>query len=301
MKNINLFKIRNNKGLSLIEVLIGLTIISMIMLTIIQFTQSSQDTVIRVTEEDRELLQVETAMARLEWDISQLYTPLYFSQAMSPAGMTEEEGEAYNRIIDSYTNNSRFSTVSYEGIPIPLFKNPEKSTFEFLSLSNRRKFQDIKQSHFAWIRYTIENDDDRNDEGNVDEETSKGTFKLIRNFQPNDIFSDEKIDWDDIKQQVLMRKVISLEFEFWNAETQKFTDNLDIIKNGTNLIRAVKVNLKYMDTDNLEKVTERIFRPLFPDFTPEDMYKFLNKTTTGGTGTSSTSGDSGTSSEGESE
>ncbi len=301
MKNVNLFKIRNNKGLSLIEVLIGLTIISMIMLTIIQFTQSSQDTVIRVTEEDRELLQVETAMARLEWDISQLYTPLYFSQAMSPAGMTEEEGEAYNRIIDSYTNNSRFSTVSYEGIPIPLFKNPEKSTFEFLSLSNRRKFQDIKQSHFAWIRYTIENDDDRNDEGNADEETSKGTFKLIRNFQPNDIFSDEKIDWDDIKQQVLMRKVISLEFEFWNAETQKFTDNLDIIKNGANLIRAVKVNLKYMDTDNLEKVTERIFRPLFPDFTPEDMYKFLNKTTTGGTGTSSTSGDSGTNSEGESE
>ena len=58
-----------------------------------------------IIEEDRELLQVETAMARLEWDISQLYTPLYFSQAMSPTGMTEEEGEAYNRLIDSYTNN----------------------------------------------------------------------------------------------------------------------------------------------------------------------------------------------------
>jgi len=272
----------NAKGFSLIEILISISILSMIMLTIISFTGSTQDTAIRVSAEDKELLQIETAVARMEWDISHIYSPLYFSHPTSPEGLTEEEGEVYNNLLNSYQTNSRFSMLSYDGLVIPMFKNSEKSEFMFLSLSNRRKFTDSKQSHFNWVKYSLTRDEDTLPEDQVliaenKKEITETTYKLTRQILTENIFDSEEISWDKIKDQTLMRKVLSLKFEFWNKETQKWVDNIDLIPNGNNIVKAIRTTIEYLDPDNIKMVSIRIFRPLFPDFTPENMYKFLNK------------------------
>lgn len=267
----------NENGFTLIEVLIAISILSILMVGIFTFTDGTFTTAERVIREDKELLQIETGMSRLEWDFSQIYSPLYFSHVMNPEKMTEEEGEIYNQLLDSYQQNNRFSLLNYDGLPIPLYQNPDKSTLAFFTSSNRRKFENSKQSNFGWVKYSLMDNDVKID-SNTELKTTKAEKKsqmLVRHFLNHNIYDPSKIEWDDLKTQVLLRKVISLLFEFWNPESQKWTDNLELIKNGYNIIYALRVTIKYYDSDNLEKVSVRIFRPLYPEFTPEDMYKFL--------------------------
>jgi type II secretory pathway pseudopilin PulG len=271
---------QNTRGFTLIAVLIAISILSMLMVGIISFTQSAQDTAERVTREDKELLQIETAMSRVQWDFSQIYSPLYFSHQMDPEGMTEDEGEIYNQIIDSYQQNDNFTLLSYDGLPIPLFKTPDKSTLIFYTSSNRRKFENIKQSNFAWVKYSLEADESSTKDDDKEQKTTKEVQKsmmLVRNLYTKDIYNSEKIQWDNVKTQILLRKVIKVVFEFWNPATFKWTENLDIIKNGYHIIYALRMTIEFYDADNLEKVSVRVFRPSFPEFKPEDMYKYLNE------------------------
>lgn len=264
---------KNQAGFTLFEVMIAITILSFIMVSVITITETSQNTADRVIREDRESLQIETAMSRFEWDFSQIYSPLYFSHTTDPASLEEEQIPLYEQLIQHYQNNDRFSGISYDGIPIPIIKNEEKSELIFLTMSNRRKLQHIKQSKFAWVKYSLKASD------NTDNPDEQDGQSLIREFSTQNIFSKEEIEWDDIKDQVLLRKVIKLEFEFWDTKTKKWNGNLRAIKDGKNLLRGVKIKLTYLNPDNNELYTERVFRPLFSHFEPENMYKFLKQTT----------------------
>lgn len=282
------FKSLNQKGFSLLEVLIALSVLSLIMLSTILFTESTQNTASRVVTEDEEMLQIETAMSRMEWDISQIYSPLYFSQIINPSSMTPDEGEVYNQLISYYQNNNRFNNISFEGIPIPLIQNPDKQTFTFFTSSNRRKVKNSKQTSYAWIKYSLEKDERRES----DSEEDKIENKLIRQVVTNNVFSSMEIDWSDVKSQTLLRKISKLSFEFWDDKAQKWRDGLDTIKNGYYLIRAVRVTIDYFDQNNNPTTTQRIFRPLFPKFEAEDMYKFLNKKVNATTQTNTTTSES---------
>lgn len=271
---------KNSKGFSLLEVLISITILSFISLAIIAFTDSSIDKSITISAEDAEYLQVETAMSRMEWDVSQAYSPLYFDIPMNPQNLSEEEGQFYNQLADYYQGSANFTMLSYNGLPIPLLRKPEKSSFIFLTTSNRRKIKNSKQSHFAWVKYELQTTPPED----IDNPAIGTSYKLappsdsnilVRKFFTTNVYSKEEIEWDNIKSQVLMRKVISLVFEFWNPKTKKWTENLDVIPSGSNILHALRVTIKYYDPDNVEVTTVRIFRTLFPAFEPEDMYKYL--------------------------
>ncbi len=250
------------------EVLIAITILSFIMVAVVTITDSSQSTKDRVLAEDRETLQVETAFARMEWDFSQIYSPLYFSHAMGPTGLTEDEGEAYNQLINSYQSNDRFSFPSYDGLPVPRMKTPDKTSLVFFSSSNRRKLKNIKQSHFAWIKYSLTSQED------YDEDSGElHGDNLVRYFVPHDVFNHDPIPWDKVKGQVLLRGVERIDYEFWNPETKKWVDSLDLIKDGNNLIRGLRVKLEWNAPDGAKRTYYRVFRPLFPQYTPENMYK----------------------------
>ncbi len=259
---------KNQKGFTLFEVMIAITILAFIMVSVISVTETSQTTADRVIGEDRELLQIETAMSRFEWDFSQIYSPLYFSHKTDPSGFTEEQIPAYEQLIQHYQGNERFSGISYEGIPIPIINSDEKNEVIFLTMSNRRKMQNIKNSHFAWVKYSL-----KSPEENTEEEGQN----LIREFVTKDIFSKEEIDWDDVKDQILLRKVNKLEIEFWDKKSKKWNSNLRAVADGKSLLRGVKLKITYLNPDNNEVYSERIFRPLFPSFEPENMYKFLNE------------------------
>jgi len=261
--------LNNQSGFTLMEVLIAITILSFIMVAVVTITDSSLNMKERILMEDRESLQVETAFSRIEWDFSQIYSPLYFSHAMEPTNLTEEEGEVYNQLIDTYQSNDRFSFPSYDGLPVPRMKTPSKTSLVFLATSNRRKLKNIKQSHFAWIKYDLITPKDSSDE---DDEQLKGDV-LVRYFVPNNVYSPDSIPWDKVKAQVLLRGIESLEYEFWNPETKKWTDNMDLIKDGNHLIRGLKIKMEWNAPDGSLRTYIRVFRPLFPQFTPENMYK----------------------------
>ncbi len=279
----------DSKGFSLFEVIVAVSILSIIMILVIEFSDNLINTSLTVTSEDNDKLQIETAMARIEWDFSQIYSPLYFSHAMAPDKMSEDEGEAYNQMIALYASNNRFGSLSYDSLPIPVFQNPAKNELIFYTSSNRRRFQNDKQSHYAWVRYHLKSDDSSN-EDDFNEDTVKGMI-LTRTVLTKNIYAAETIDWEDIRHQVLMRRVKELVFEFWNPANEKWTDNLDTIQNGFQKFYALKVKIKYLDLEGNEFYSERIFRPLFPEFTPEDMYSYLNakqNTTTSNNATNTT-------------
>ncbi len=279
--------IHQQSGFTLIEVIISLAVLSALMLGMMNLTNNTQDIYERVISEDREMLKIETAMSRLEWDFSQIYSPLYFSHIMNPEGMSDLEGQVYNQLLDAYQSNARYNLLSYDGIPVPLFKNPEKSEFIFFTSSNRRKMQNAKQSNFAWVRYALENDNLKDEYG---PKSVNAQYMLTRQLLTHDIYSKDEIDWNDVKAQILMRGISKLSFEFYNPENEKWTENLDIIKNGRNLIHAIRVTIKYFESEDNEVTSVRIFRPLFPEFTPEDMYKFLNANPKKGDGTGTDGG-----------
>jgi prepilin-type N-terminal cleavage/methylation domain-containing protein len=269
----------NQYGFSLLEILISITVLSFITIAITAFTENSISTAIKVTSEDNESLQIETAMARLEWDISQLYSPLYFDHAMDPQGLTQTEGEIYNKLADHYQSNARFSMLSFTGLPIPVLQNSDKTTLILFTSSNRRKIKNAKQSHFAWVKYELESEDlSKENEDRVAQglaEIPGKTNKLIRKIYTKDIYNKDEVDWDDVKSQVLMHKIISLKYEFWNPKTKKWVASLDLIKDGSNIIYGIRLLLQYLDPSSIEVSTVRVFRPLYPSFTPENMYDFL--------------------------
>lgn len=291
------FKQLKHYGFTLIEVLIAITVLSFIILGIATITDDSQQTAESVISEDLDILQVETAFSRLEWDISHAYSPLYFSHAMEPTGLTPQEGEIYNSIIDRFSTNERFAYPSFDGYPVPNNNLEPKESMTFFTMSNRRKYQNIKQSYFSWVRYEIiPNRDDENeieDKSIARKEAQNGKNILIRKVIANDVFNPELLDWDDVKTQVLLRNVEQVQFEFWNPANRKWTDNLSTIQDGQHVIRGIKITLNWIDYDGIEREMIRIFRPLFPNFTPENLYQFLYPANNRGGGTNGTNGSNG--------
>ena len=294
--NKNIFQY-TQKGFSLFEVIVAISILSIIMILVIEFSDNLINSSLSVTKEDNDKLQIETAMARIEWDFSQIYSPLYFSHPMQPEQMSEDEGAAYNQMIASFSSNNRFGSLSYDSLPIPVNQSPNKNELIFYTSSNRRRFQNDKQSNYAWVRYNLINDDSPQ-EDTFNEVTVKGMI-LTRAVLTKNIYAADTIDWEDVRYQVLLRRVKELVFEFWNPQTEKWTDNLDTIKNGYQIFYAIKVKIKYYDLEGNESYSERIFRPLYPEFTPENMYSYLNAKQE--TSTQKTTDGSSTSTDGSSE
>ena len=261
----------NQKGFTLIEVLISITLLAFIMLGIMTTSENSIQTKDRVTKEDNKLLQVETALNRMQWDFEHAYSPLYFSIPMQANTQDEASLENYNRFMQKYQNNDRFSSVSYESLPIPQNKLDSKETFTFFTLANRRKFRDQRQSSFAWIRYDLTAPD------SDDVKSLSDTKYLTRQFLADDVFNSDRIDWDKVKKQVLLKNVEAFQIQFWDYKTKKWKDSLREIKDGENIINAVKLTIQIKETNDYTKILEKIIRPLFPKFQSEDYYKLMNK------------------------
>jgi prepilin-type N-terminal cleavage/methylation domain-containing protein len=83
MKRSYLISGSNQSGFTLLEILIAITILAFITLGVVDITENAALTMERTTEANTNNLQIETAMSRFEWDISQIYSPLYFSTVMN--------------------------------------------------------------------------------------------------------------------------------------------------------------------------------------------------------------------------
>ncbi len=286
----------NQKGFTLLEILIAIVILSVITFEVVQITDDAVNTKERTIQINEDNLQIETALARMDWDFSQAFSPLYFSTPITfPNQPNIEETSdigAQQNYINMYREQLRsrfqvsqhFSSVSAEGIPIPRYYAPEKNFFEFMTSSNRRKMQNTLQSHFTWVRYSLE--DAQPDPDIERSELIPGNTKnLVRYVANSDPWDDNRIDPEDtekVKKAVLLENVEELEFQFWDLEKRKWETNLRNIRNGENLIRGVKMFIAWYDNSGNKRELTKVFRTHWPLAVPASQ---TNQTSNTGGGT----------------
>ncbi len=289
----------SESGFTLLEILIAITILALISLAVVSITENAAITKERTTEVNQNNLQIETAMNRFEWDLSQVYSPLYFSTLLSmnnapigtnppnnagdsavvppvnpnPAGNMGPLAQQYfEQLVQRFERNEHFMGVSKEGFPVPRFYAPEKSVFEFFTSSNRRKVENQKQSHFAWVRYALA-EQTQTEEEEKNTNMPKALKSFVRYFSADDPYSEKRINIDDadrVKGAVLLRNVEKLEFQFWDFQRRKWETSLRNIQNGESIVRGVKVLITWYDSFGTQRTASRIFRTHWPMVTPQD-------------------------------
>jgi prepilin-type N-terminal cleavage/methylation domain-containing protein len=287
MKTSNSISIFNQSGFSLLEILIAITLLAFITLGVVNISDNAVQTMERTSEINQNNLQIETALSRLEWDFSQIYSPLYFSVPLNLTKLQNVNSNNNlsgsndpNSIIQRYIQdlkirfeqNQNFSGISQEGIPIPKFLSSSKDTFEFFTSSNRRKLENSKQSHFAWVRYTLI--DQENNQTNDERKASlpSGLKSFARFFYADNPYHNQRMDPEDdsIKGAILLKNVESLEFQFWDYKRKKWETSLRSIEQGESLIRGLKVLITWYDNSGNQRKVEKTFRHLWPMVTPVD-------------------------------
>lgn len=264
---------KKRDGFSLIELLIGVTLLSFIGLASIRVMNNSfriKDTVLK---EDAEFFQVETAMARLRADIEQIYSPLYYSNVKVPG--IQLPGQPLSSVDkEKFSRSERFAFESQTGHPVPIFTMPDRKSFEFMTTSNRRLLENSKQSEYAWVRYSLENMNP--DDLPEDEELPagrQGLKKLVRSVSNRNIFEDAPNEIEKSKKFTLMSYVKDIKFLFWGPKKKKYLEDIKEVPNGKHLLRGVKVEITWINKQEQEEVISQTFRPIWPYYEPEDLLK----------------------------
>ncbi len=252
---------KNKWGFTLIEILIAIAILSLIMLALYTIVHTSTTSKDRTITEDRGFMQIESALDRLEFDFMQMYSPLFF-EALRKQGEEEDTHQQFND-----QTSEKFKSKTVNDTNIPIFDAPDRQTLIFIAVSNRRKTSDIKQSNFVWIKYALERNDEPKD---TDSDVQTGEYNLVRYYNPKDVYSDE-FNWDQLQPQVLAQGIKSLEFSFWDELDKKYVTTINELKNSKMAIRAIKINLEYIDVSGVQMKKERTIRTIWPFFdTAED-------------------------------
>ncbi|WP_372653804.1 type II secretion system protein J [Halobacteriovorax sp.] len=259
-------------GFTLIEVLIAITVLSILMATMYTIVSNSTDSKDKIIAEDRDALQLITALDRMEQDFSQLYSPLYHSakyvkKASDQNEFTNEFDQNGNPTIvsplDSFQASERFPSISTSADIVPVIQNESKSEIIFMTTSNRRILKDSKQSRFGWVKYAL-----RSSTRDEDDRKEGADYELVRSIETENIYNKE-FDWKNVKEYPLLRDLKSFQFLFWNSKTEKFVDRLELLSTDQQTPRLIRVNLVWINSDNNEIEISRTFRPLSPYFDTE--------------------------------
>ncbi len=255
-KTYNLLLTKNRHGLTLLEVMVSMTIMTFLMLGMYSMVSGGSATKDRVLREDRYYLQVQTALYRINQDFIQIYSPLYYSYLRRD----NRGSEAQNQDPALYVTES-FPRLTHNGLGIPLFFVPKKDQLTFFTSSNRRKVQNNKESRYAWVSYSLEENPD---------ETQKGTSILVRRVLSQNPYDENILQNKDFTEQKLLDNISSLHFQFWDSEKKEFLDFKNLGRNRNSYLghpfRAIKTLLVRTDEQGNRETFERISRPLYPFF-----------------------------------
>ena len=248
--------LKSKSGFTLIEVLIAIVLLAFISLYTYKMIDTNLDTKEQVLKEDQLLIQTLTAIGRIDSDISQIYSPLYSYEKGNP---TTDPSQ------DNLPTGGRFEGKAKNGTIIPQFSSEDKSTLTFFTTSNRRKMADTKDSRYNWVKYSMR----RTDTTLIDKDDRNlntiGENELIRQTSSANIYFSD-FNWNDVKAQVLLTQVKSVEFSFWDERAKKFVSSIQELNENKNSIRSIKLNLVWVDEQNHEQKIEKTFRILYPSF-----------------------------------
>ncbi len=250
------FKYTNNDGFTLIEVLIAILLMAFISLYTFKMVDNSTDTKDRVLREDQLKLQSLTAINRIDSDFSQMFSPLFFS---GRANAATDPNAVYQ---DNASSKGSFDGKAKNGMIVPQFQSEDKSTLVFFTAANRRKMAETKESRFSWVKYSLRRSEKPDD---VDEKNlnTKGEYELIRQSISNNIYNGD-LNWGDVKSQILLTQVKSIEFSFWDERTKKFVGSLQDLNENKNSPRSIKMALVWVDENNNEQKIIKTYRVLSP-------------------------------------
>lgn len=243
---------KNNSGFTLIEVLIAIIILSFISLAAYKMIDENTDTKDKITTEDRNLMQTLTALNRIESDFNEFYSPLF----AYPKQTVQASNDPYQDTNQSF--NSTFEGKTSNGLKIPVVSSDDKSSLVFLSLVNRRKIAETKESNFIWIKYSLKSSTEEDDK-------KLGGYDLIRQTITADPFATN-LNWSDVKEQVILSNVKSLEFNYYDEKNKKYVSSLSDLNEQKNSIRSLKVLFTWVNQDKNEMKFEKVFRVLHPYF-----------------------------------
>jgi len=271
--------IKNNEsGFTLLEVLIAIAILSMLMVSIYTIIDNSTNTKDKILTEDREKMQFETAMARLESDIEFLHSPLYFevTAAEDTAARKKAEGGSTKASPSTtevtndgsgqkYLSNENFEGLSETNRPIPKLINDEKGSIIFLSSSGRRLIKNSKQSNLQWVRYSVVS--------NQEPKIKEASYALTRTIITSDLYRDQ-LDWDKAKEHIIIENLSAFEFNFWDPKREKYVESMREMTADKKTPRLIKVKLSYINSNNETYDIVRTYRPIWPKV---DTKKFLEE------------------------
>lgn len=256
-----MISIREEKGFTLIEILVAITILSFMMVSIYTVVDNNINTKEIVISEDRQFLQMYTAMHRLNEDISQMYSPLYYSSIeIKKPGADQDLNREFS---DDIANNNRFipsplfPRANVLNQPIPIIEQETKNSLMFMTSSNKRFIEGQKQSRFSWVHYSLASDD---------RDEAPAENMLVRRVVSENVF-ERNLDVPAVRPQVLLRGVKEINFEFWSRQDVKWVDNVRLLApEERETIRAIRLTLTFVDSNKTERTTLRIFRPFWPYF-----------------------------------
>ncbi|MDH5581410.1 MAG: type II secretion system GspH family protein [Bdellovibrionales bacterium] len=265
---------KDQEGFTLIEVLISVTLLSLMMVYVFTTIESSIDTKESITAEDDDYMQIETVFSRIQIDFSQIYSPSFFE---APYKKQQENNDNPYDESKKFIPTDRFKSITDGLKPIPILDNPEKSSLIFFTASNRRKVQDSKQSNYGWVEYgtrssTLEDDNRKRPNGNLE---------IYRSFEVDNIYS-ESFNWGKLNSYVLLRHVKSFKFFFWDEVKEDWVERLRERARPKTPVRLIKVVINWIDRNGNELEFERSFRTLWTYFDVEkdqkERWKALNAT-----------------------
>jgi prepilin-type N-terminal cleavage/methylation domain-containing protein len=246
------------KGFTLVEIMVALTILSFMMVSLFTSINSNINTKETVLKEDREFLQIYTAFNRFQQDFSQIYSPLYYSSLKLKGNDEENRREDNEPPKNSFKPRKWFPKTTVKGHPIPLIETSEKGSIKFFTGAHRRKLEDEKQSRYIWVQYSLQSVEDKANDTTI--------TAWVRETITENIY-DEDLDFNQSKTHILLKGVKSLKFEYWNNNKRDWAESLKElgpVEQGAPL--GIKVIMEWKGTDGTERTIVRIFRPLFPFF-----------------------------------
>ena len=264
---------RPHAGFSLIEILIAILLLSLMMLGIYAVVDNGVRTRDNLLLEDRDFVDAQRAIERMELDLSQFYSPLFYTirakdayrqrqmqQEMSGENTTSSDSTMEKMPESNFIPSEYFPEVAVNGIPIPAIIGEDKSSLVIFTNSNRRKIADNKESHYSWIQYQLQSSAPEAD----DKTNPDAPMEIVRKEVVFDPYG-RNIDWDNIRPQVLLKNVKSMEFSFYDLTKKKYVSSTLSLSDPL-LPAAINVKIVRLDATNIEETINKTFRPLWPKF-----------------------------------
>lgn len=265
--------ITKEQGFSLLEVLIGVTLLALLMIgvyTIIDNNTRSRD---KILFEDRRVVEVEMALSRIDSDFSQIFTPAYFSGRKVKSDLSNDSYDAQAQNEDDFSPSEFFPYQTENGTAAIKFQMPEKGSFVLFTFGNKRKVEDSHESIFQWVKYSFT---DRIPDGVNISRHSSAPYILERRSISENIYSSQ-LDFSTVRPQILLKNIKNFEVSFYDKNKNKYVSSIEELGDEQHRPRGIKILINWLDSNNFEQKSERIYRVFWTAFDAEAELKEIKK------------------------